>query len=179
MELLAGLFGGFGAIVLWEAFLKPLSDRRQTARVLAAEIRWHLQHFHEIIEIRSRDPGMVPQDRPFTHPGFEAVGSAIGALPSDVLIDVLAFYRTADTIASLTKDFAEADAPDLGLLEDFDGILSVQAVDGSKLLARLERLGGGKHLGLRLDDEERKRIASLAEAHVTTVQRRSELRRRK
>jgi hypothetical protein len=177
IELLVGLFGGFGAILLWEGFLKRFSDRRQTARVLAAEIRWHLQHCHEIIEIRRRDPGMVPQERQSSHSGFSAVGSTIGALPADVLIDVLAFYRTSETIATLTKDFNQASAPDRGLLEDFDRILSVQSADGSTLLARLERLGGGKRLGFRLDADERKRIEALAESHVVNVQRRIESRR--
>lgn len=62
MDLVAGLFGGFGAIVLWESLLKPRVVRRQVARLLLAEILLYVRFLEEIQEHRKRNP----QTRPIT-----------------------------------------------------------------------------------------------------------------
>lgn len=91
--ILSGLFGGAGAVLLWEGVLKPVAVRRRTAKVLGAEVS-----FNKLVMIAHRsgrtvDPGGLPADFHLTSRGFDVVVDGIAELSVEFLVPVLLFYE--------------------------------------------------------------------------------------
>ncbi|MHB1194905.1 MAG: hypothetical protein ACYC6F_17920 [Longimicrobiales bacterium] len=91
--ILSGLFGGAGAVLLWEGVLKPLAIRRRAAKVLGAEVS-----FNKLVMIAHRsarkvDRGGLPGDFHLATRGFDVVVDGIAELSVELLVPVLLFYE--------------------------------------------------------------------------------------
>jgi hypothetical protein len=142
MELIAGLFGGFGAVVLWEGFVKRRITRRQVARLLFAEIHEHLHHLQQIVAKREQDPMTFPTSWP-ANPAYSAIGAAIGEFPTALIVKIVAYYRTLETISSIIKEFDKDPQNALQLGPDFDGIAKIALLASRELLVSLGGIAGG------------------------------------
>lgn len=91
--VLSGLFGGAGAVLLWEGVLKPLAARRRAAKVLGAEVS-----FNKLVMIAHRSArkvarGGLPGDFHLTTRGFDVVVDGVAELSVELLVPVLLFYE--------------------------------------------------------------------------------------
>lgn len=104
-SVVSGLFGGIGATLLWEAFLRPVRERRNVAEVLSAEVSLNLQllagtHIHT-------RPNKVPTDFELSTSIFDSVVSRIGELPPDVVGDVILLYKYFRRLNSIPKTYEQ------------------------------------------------------------------------
>jgi hypothetical protein len=104
-SLFAGLFGGIGATFLWEAFLRPVRERRNVAEVLSAEISLNLQllagaHVHAKSD-------KVPTDFELSTSVFDSVVARVGELPPDIIGDVILLYRFFRRLNSIPKTYEQ------------------------------------------------------------------------
>ncbi|MBK8058531.1 MAG: hypothetical protein IPK33_11910 [Gemmatimonadetes bacterium] len=90
-SLLAGLFGGAGATLLWELVLRPKREQRSIAEILAAEVSLNLQILAGMI-VRA-DAKRIPGDFHLSTYVFDAAIDRIGELPTDDVGDVVLFYN--------------------------------------------------------------------------------------
>lgn len=101
-SLLAGLFGGIGATFVWEAFLRPVRERRNIAEVLSAEISLNLQllagaHIHA-------RPDKVPTDFELSTSIFDSVVARVGELPPDIVGEVILCVQVFSPAQCYPKD---------------------------------------------------------------------------
>lgn len=103
---LLGLFGGIGATLVWEGLLKPRRERRSIARVLLAENSHNLQMMTAASMIAAEKasgsgPQSVPSDFALSTIAFDALASGIGALPGQVIGEMVylrAYYQTLNAM---------------------------------------------------------------------------------
>jgi hypothetical protein len=102
-----GLFGGAGAILLWEAFLKPARERRSLAHMLAEEIGLNIQHAAaQLSYAKKHNPKGIPADFVLSEVVFNAVAARVGELPA-LAGDVVHLYQRVATMNRLPTDFSE------------------------------------------------------------------------
>jgi hypothetical protein len=102
-----GLFGGAGAILLWEAVLKPIRERRALAHILAEEIAHNLQYAAGQRLYLEGNPKGLPGDFRLSMLVFSAVAHRIGELPH-LTGDTVLLYRRVDALNALPEKFAQA-----------------------------------------------------------------------
>jgi hypothetical protein len=95
----SGFFGGAGAILLWEGFLKPSRERRSLAHVLAEETAQNLNlAAMQLNLIRTgRSPEAVRPWAPLSSIVFQAAVPRLGELPYHVS-KVIAVYRLLEIV---------------------------------------------------------------------------------
>jgi hypothetical protein len=102
-----GLFGGAGATLLWEAFLKPAAERRSLAHVLAEEIAHNLQYAAGQRIYLNHNPKGIPYDFALSRMVFDAIAPRIGELPEHVA-DIMLIYRHVESLNALPGAFSNA-----------------------------------------------------------------------
>jgi hypothetical protein len=89
--LATGLFGGIGATMAWEIFLRPTRARLQLAEVLSAEVSHNIQMVGG--GINTATAKMVRSDFSLSTMVFDAVVGDLGLLPTALIGDVVLLYR--------------------------------------------------------------------------------------
>ncbi|HEY7770272.1 hypothetical protein [Longimicrobium sp.] len=92
-SLLSGLFGGAGATLLWELYLKPRRERKSVGRTIAGETSLNLQLIALQLAAGEHNPGAVPSDFRLSTLAFEALASSIGELPTEPRQLVILLYN--------------------------------------------------------------------------------------
>ncbi len=150
VTLLTALFGGAGAVLLWEGVLKPRREVKKVARVLAAELTLNKLLLIAHRGARKADPHGLPADFRLTRTGFDAIGDRIAELPVDLLIPTLLIYQRVDALnrvesaygtqhklweatASGTAEHREAALKLESILSVFDRGLAVAIEEANKL----------------------------------------------
>ncbi len=103
-ELWLGLFGGAGATVIWEIFLKPLRESRSVAEVLSAEVSINLQLLGAAQVKASADK--VPPEFELSTMVFDAVATQIGLLRPQVVNETIVLYRYFKQLNALPGTYA-------------------------------------------------------------------------
>jgi hypothetical protein len=103
-----GLFGGAGATLLWEGFLKPRRERRSLTHVLAEEVALNLELGANHIEWFNHNPKGVPQDFRFLTTVYESVAERLGALPTRLVGEIVLLYAGMDAVNRIPSHFAHA-----------------------------------------------------------------------
>lgn len=104
-SLAAGLFGGIGATVAWEAFLRPVRERLHIAEVLASEVSLNMQLLAGA-HVSAR-PDKVPTDFELSTAVFDSVVDRVGQLPPSVVGKVLLLYRFFRRLNDLPKTYEQ------------------------------------------------------------------------
>lgn len=104
-SLLAGLFGGIGATFVWEAFLRPVRERRNVAEVLSAEVSLNLQMLAGA-HVHAR-PDKVPPDFELSTAVFDSVVARIGELPPDRVGEVILLYKFFRRLNAIPRTYEQ------------------------------------------------------------------------
>lgn len=104
-SLVAGLFGGAGATLLWELVLRPILGRRALAEVLAAEVSLNLQLLGAAWTMAN--PRKIPPDFSLSTRVFEAIVDRVGELPPQVVAEVVFLYRYFAELNEHPRAYAE------------------------------------------------------------------------
>lgn len=91
--ILLGLFGGAGATLLWELWLKPRRERKQVARALSAEVSLNLRHLVAMSSVGMQTNRAIPADFELSTLMFEAIADRVGELPLPVLSRLIPLYN--------------------------------------------------------------------------------------
>jgi hypothetical protein len=106
VNLLAGLFGGAGATLVWELAIKPRRERQAVARLLMAEMM--LNRRIVINAQRGREAGTVtmpPSTRLLHATSYAASAQRLAELPIPVAIMVDWTYRYLDKITNTQERY--------------------------------------------------------------------------
>jgi len=105
VEVLLGLFGGIGAVVIWEIFIRPIREGRDLAEVLAAEVSFNLEYL-VAATLRAKGTG-IGVDFSVSTAVFDSTVDKIGALPPQLVGEVVFLYRYFAELNQLPKTYAE------------------------------------------------------------------------
>lgn len=103
--LVQGLFGGAGATLLWELVLRPSRERRQAARVIAQEVSLCLQLAATARYRAEENSSGIAADFSLPTLAFSAIGGSLGALPTEIVGEVVGFYHYVGTLNVLPGNF--------------------------------------------------------------------------
>jgi hypothetical protein len=143
-----GLFGGAGATLLWEAFLKPARDRRSLAAVLLQESSHNLEYATAHRRYLQHNSRGLPADFHLSDLVFRSVTDRIGEL-SGVSGLVVISYRQIEALNSLPslfqstlREYQQArlvgGKPEQALKAELASILEVYRTTLDALIERLE-----------------------------------------
>ena len=184
-EALIGFFGGAGAVLIWELILKPRRERRNVARVIAAEVLVNLQFMYGR-RVRQRSaPTHVPASSSLSLVAFQSVGDRIGELPADEIRAVVELYAHFDMLNRLVRHHSasvekrDAYPPDSDdwhryhrrksvTLDAFKAGMEATISDGERVLLALE--GIGKRKG-RLNQKKLTEVREATETEALEAQR--------
>jgi hypothetical protein len=102
---LLGLFGGVGAVIIWEIFIRPLREGRALAEVLAAEISFNLEYL-VAASLKPRTTG-IGVDFSVSTSVFDSTVDRIGMLPPRLVGEVVFLYRYSSELNQLPKAYAD------------------------------------------------------------------------
>lgn len=91
-SIIAGLFGGFGALAVWEGYLKPIRIQKRIADVLYIEIDQNLRRTVRAHLVFQRT-GKRSIDLTLSCLGFNAVASQISELPKEAIDCCIVTYN--------------------------------------------------------------------------------------
>lgn len=103
-SVLAGLFGGVGATLLWEVVIKPMRERRSIAEVLAAEISINLQFLGADKVLLS---AKKVNDIKLSTSVYTAVLPRLGDLPPNLVGEIVFLYKYFEEINEHPKIYAQ------------------------------------------------------------------------
>jgi hypothetical protein len=107
LPLISGLFGGVGATLLWEMFLKPRREKQSVGRTIAGETSLNLQMIALHLAARERSPNSIPADFRLSTLAFQALASQIGSLPSDARQLVILLYNRIEYLNRVVDLYAQ------------------------------------------------------------------------
>ncbi len=91
LSIIGGLFGGTGAVLVWELMLRPLVHGRAIAEVLSAEVSLNLEYLTAASLVARGNT--IPMDFALSTSVFESVTDRIGDLPPNLVGEVVFLYR--------------------------------------------------------------------------------------
>ncbi len=100
--LVGGLFGGAGATILWEVFLRPVVVGRSVAEVLSAEISLNLELLAAVQSLGQKRTG-IPADLSLSTVAFDSLTDRIGDLPPNLIGEVVFLYKYFHELNSMPK----------------------------------------------------------------------------
>jgi hypothetical protein len=103
---LQGLFGGAGALLLWEGVLKPKRERRALAHALAEELSHNLQYAVGQRLYLEHNPKSIPMDFELSEIVFSAVRAKFGELRPHVGA-IMLVYRQIQALNKLPAAYKE------------------------------------------------------------------------
>ncbi len=71
LSIFAGLFGGIGAVLAWELFVRPVVQGRAIAEVLSAEVSFNLEYLTAAGLVAK--PNSIPMDFALSTSVFDSV----------------------------------------------------------------------------------------------------------
>lgn len=105
LSVFGGLFGGVGAILAWELFVRPLVQGRAIAEVLSAEVSFNLEYLTAAgLVARSNS---IPMDFALSTSVFDSVIDRVGDLPPNLVGEVVFLYRYFTDLNKQPAAFAE------------------------------------------------------------------------
>jgi hypothetical protein len=93
LSVVSGLFGGVGAVLIWEIWLKPRRERRILASLILAEVIQNTRYIRGYLKIRETQPNHIPEEFHIPTLAFDAVIARLGELPPKALGHILQIYR--------------------------------------------------------------------------------------
>ena len=103
---IGGLFGGAGATLLWEVFVRPVITGRSVAEVLAAEVSMNLELLAEFQALSQKRSG-IPADLELSTIIFENLVDRIGDLRPDLVGEIVFLYKYFDQINETPKAWVD------------------------------------------------------------------------
>lgn len=105
VQVFLGLFGGVGAVVIWEIFIRPVREGRDLAEVLAAEVSFNLEYL-VAATMKAKQTG-IGVDFSLSTAVFDSTVDRIGALPPRLVAEVVFLYRYFAELNQLPRAYAE------------------------------------------------------------------------
>lgn len=106
MSIFAGLFGGIGAVLVWELFVRPLVQGRAIAEVLSAEVSFNLEYLTAAGLVAKSNS--IPMDFSLSTTVFDSVIDHVGDLPPNLVGEVVFLYRYFTELNKQPTGYAEA-----------------------------------------------------------------------
>jgi len=106
LVLIGGLFGGFGGVMLWEAVIKPRILRKRLGKVLEIEIGQNLSRIVHARVVKEKR-GKIRIDLKLSRLGFDAVGSDLAVLPSDLIEHVMDAYLRFQYLTQMSDNWED------------------------------------------------------------------------
>ncbi len=106
ISFLAGVFGGSGAVLLWELALRPWVQGRAVAEVLSAEVSQNLEYLTAASMLAK--PTKIPGDFSVGTAVFASLTDRIGDLPPDLVGEVVFLYRYFEVLNRMPSSFGES-----------------------------------------------------------------------
>jgi len=106
MSIFAGLFGGIGAVLVWELFVRPIVQGRAIAEVLSAEVSFNLEYLTAAGLVAK--PNSIPMDFSLSTSVFDSVIDHVGDLPPNLVGEVVFLYRYFTELNKQPTGYAEA-----------------------------------------------------------------------
>jgi hypothetical protein len=106
ISFLAGVFGGSGAVLLWELALRPWVQGRAVAEVLSAEVSQNLEYLTAASMLAM--PKSIPGDFSLGTAVFASLTDRIGDLPPDLVGEVVFLYRYFEELNRMPSGFSES-----------------------------------------------------------------------
>jgi hypothetical protein len=104
-SMIAGLFGGTGAVLVWEVVIRPVVQGRAVAEVLSAEVSFNLEYL-AAARVVAR-PNSVPMDFSLSTSVCDSVADRIGDLPPNLVGEVVFLYRYFTELNKLPLGYGE------------------------------------------------------------------------
>lgn len=104
-SIIAGLFGGTGAVLIWELAIRPVVHGRAVAEVLSAEVSFNLEYLAAFREIAK--PNSIPMDFSLSTSVRNSVAERIGDLPPNLVGEVVFLYRYFTELNQLPIKYGE------------------------------------------------------------------------
>lgn len=104
-SIIAGLFGGIGAVLAWELFVRPMVQGRAIAEVLSAEVSFNLEYLSAASLVARANS--IPMDFAVSTIVFESVTDRIGDLPPNLVGEVVFLYRYFTELNKLPAGYGE------------------------------------------------------------------------
>jgi hypothetical protein len=118
---LQGLFGGTGAMVLWNVVLEPGRQRRSLAKGIGAEVFLNLRQVALASALLRKQQRVIPADLRLSLLTFTAVAPVIGYLDASLVTDLTGLYaefaavnRLVDAWAAASKEYRQLAGEDVG-----------------------------------------------------------------
>lgn len=106
LALIAGLFGGAGATILWEVFVRPVVVGRSVAEVLSAEISLNLEMLAAVQSLGQKRTG-IPADLSLSIVAFDSLADRIGDLPPNLIGEVIFLYKYFHELNAMPQAWVE------------------------------------------------------------------------
>jgi hypothetical protein len=105
-SLIAGIFGGSGAVLLWELVIRSRVQGRAIAEVVSAEVSLNLEYL--TVASMLAKSNKIPADFALATSVFGSLTDRIGDLPSDLVGEVVFLYRYFEDLNRMPSSFGES-----------------------------------------------------------------------
>lgn len=134
-----GLFGGFGATALWEGLIRPSRVRKNTARLLVAEIRMNAQQVQWMLDQRTADPEFLPLNLSLATNIFDARTEEVADLPEELLQPLVELYTRFRNLSEIGATLPK-------MLDEYEETADEdvrKTILHDRIVTRIEKLYGG------------------------------------